>query len=100
MSEEAIEILRYARDVVLDAPDKWWQGSWHSPDGNSVCAWAAIDRARDALGYSLSVGWVAQDQLDLVSPTGRADDFNDGPGTTYEDVIDLFDAAIKVEESA
>jgi len=103
---EPVEILRYARDVVLDSPEKWVQGEYHVPAKDRVCTVGALSTATMLAEpfrwpqFPLSV--TKAPLLSVLREVGwdAIEDFNDDPDTTYEDVISLFDKAIKqCEES-
>lgn len=105
--EQTIEVLRYARDVALADESQWTRGSFArdakekevsptDPTARSFCTWGANLHANTALG--LRVAYKADTALEAVldrKAYGCAADFNDDPDTTYEDVISLFDRAIK-----
>lgn len=103
-NDEAIELLRYARDVVLASSANWTQGALHRdlPYGfHAHCAIGAL-----YAGFTRARAWPleAENALRLALPEdflcwGIAI-FNDAPWTTYEDVISLFDRAIKSLEDA
>lgn len=102
--EEVAEVLRYARDVVLSDESKWYQGGSGVPQGKS-CAQAAVGRALQAKNQKAyprtPVERLADAALLDALPAGFNGlnrfvwVFNDNPNTTYSDVIDLFDLAIK-----
>lgn len=106
MSErnEAADVLRYARDVVLSDESKWCKGGAVIDRGThrAYCALGTMWHD-DLLRFSFSARVVAEEVLDDASglpflgegklrPAAR---FNDDPDTTFSDVIDLFDRAIK-----
>lgn len=111
--EQALEVLRTARDVVLADEDAWCQGSyaensvgnpcwWADHDATAFCRMGAVYRATQLHALTDAAmrraANLARHALDYVS--GPPELINDGPDTTYSSTIDDFDRAIKkLEES-
>lgn len=105
---EPAEILRYARDVILDSERKWVKGAFYADaNGDAVsatmsdkaerfCTVGAICRAGYVLGSKSNI-----EALDAVSPgvpqvfDSKIHAFNDHPDTTFADVLDLLDLGVK-----
>lgn len=105
---ETIEILRGARELLAD-PSKWTKGV-HArdqqgaivhcidPDAISFCMGGAVDRQCCAdERYTASPEYQAAcgALLDALKVHRNVVDFNDDPATTHQDMLDLFDEAIK-----
>ena len=106
-----VEVLRYARDVVLDSPDHWTRGvlarrkgdgisaSFCSvKDGDRFCVLGAIERARwELTGAEPAASWVDAGR----TPEARALQYPVGTNDfgTFSDVISLLDEAIKTLEA-
>ena len=110
-----IELLRTARDEVLTGPDRWCQRAFgQDAEGHAVpllaiqvaertCVVGAVVKASILLGHGplgLDCRIDGLGALCEVLPDGfrHVQSFNDHPDTTYSDVIDLFDLAIKEAE--
>ena len=106
---EPVEILRHARDAVLTGPEKWTKGAFYrDANGDPLSALqselaeefgtvGAICYSALALGMQEWVGW-AVGVVGAHVPGHSIHRWNDLPPTTYPDVIDLLDLAIKTEE--
>lgn len=104
-----IEVLRQARSLI-DTPGKWCQGSYgEGPDPfdySQRCAFGAFCDARTELGLdgtardtALDYSLASKDAWDYRH-TGSYVTFNDHPDTTHQDIMDLFDKAIKIAEAS
>lgn len=93
---DAVEVLRYARDVVLADESKWIKRTQR--DGDSFCALGAVNEAAQILGTHPILALLP---LYEECAHDTVASFNDHPLTSFSDVLDLFDRAIKTaEESA
>lgn len=95
-----IEVLRAARDRVLTDESRWIKGiDWESvaPEDKRVCAVNAAARGQRVFNESMLIRDDVYDALHDALPAGfcTIPSFNDHPDTTFSDVIDLFDRAIK-----
>lgn len=106
---EPVEILRYARDVVLESEDKWTRGAIArdarrlrtdpvSPAAAAFCIRGANRRAAADLGCTPEEESIANCLFLDASPEGIIY-FNDYIAT-FPDVIDRYDLAIKKAEEA
>ena len=118
---DTVDVLRYARDVVLDPPQRWTKGllarkkgdGLAAPhrsvqEGDRFCALGAVERARwELTGELPAESWVDAELSSEASALRRGQQgtwkcvgtYNDSPGTTFSDVISLFDDAIKTLEA-
>lgn len=110
---EPIEILRWARDVELASEADWSHDGWGND--HKKCALHAVDSAArrlrvpqghfadDTCTYRQTMVALARalpEEWGDNPPPAYVGTFNDAPETTFSDVIDLFDRAIKKAEDA
>lgn len=106
--EQTIEVLRYARDVILTDPSKWCKrthsrnqfGSAVAPDHLSATSFC-VDGAliRSLVDLSLPGDLLSDVEKPLRAAAGGCFvSLNDDPVTTYEEIVSLFDRAIKTLE--
>lgn len=87
------ELLGEARDELANG---WTQGTYATSQG-SVCAVGAIERAA-LRNMDIVAAGKAQQEINRLTQEiygdSRVQVFNDRPGTTKQDVLDLFDKCI------
>lgn len=100
MSASVRDHLIAAR-ALIDTPEKWMKGSYHSQSTGCLCALGALGVAAHGDAYD----WEYVDAKALLSVLRPDDedwlivvDFNDHPDTTHADVMAWFDRAIAAQE--
>lgn len=78
---------------ILATPEKWCQGDYINCDTRAVCLVGALNVASGRLAHSVvpmgtrAFGLLIQ--MGNLGGWGTAHAFNDAPGTTHADVLDL-----------
>lgn len=92
------DIIREGRNQLFERG--WTQGTMIGPDG-TVCAIGACQLADQAIGLGAFQTWVdTRNTIEACTPDGVGTaNWNDTPGRTFDEVIDLFDRAEKYAET-
>ncbi len=92
----ALSVLQKTRER-LQNPNDWSKGKAKNDAGSVCLVWALCEQMDDTDFSVAKVGAAAQ-ALRNVMPAGNSDGlarYNDKPGVTQEDILELLDNAIK-----
>lgn len=94
-----VDIIKKARDTIANG--NWWKGSARSDDcPEKVCAVTALGDACDDFHLNLDDREEVIQFVDRFAPLTKGPNlrplaaFNDSPGTTSQDVVNVFDKAL------
>jgi hypothetical protein len=103
---ETLEFLRAWR-MQIDTPEKWTRGCAARLANDTSCHWRneaatkwCLLGAYDVTDRKFGEGVNALLRVEQLSPNSRLSSWNDAPGRTHAEVMNLLDKAIAESEEA